>query len=93
MDISRSGSERYRGTTHIVTGLSFKAGSANRWEDNVTWDAKSKTLVIQPRWVRHTDGITHHNYTIRLTLDDISSLIGLLGHAGAATDAKLLRII
>lgn len=91
MDINRSGAERYRGTTSIVTGLSFKTDDEHSWENNVNWDQKAKQLVIRPRWVAHTDGITHHNYSIRLTLDDISSLIGLLGHAGSASDAKLLR--
>jgi len=91
MDISRNGAERNRGTTRIVSGLSFKTTGKHNWENNVSWDSKNKQLVIRPRWVLHTDGITHHNYSIRLTLDDISSLIALLGHAGSATDAKLLR--
>ena len=91
MDISRSGAERDRGTTSIVTGLSFKTDADHSWKNNVSWDQKAKQLVICPRWVPHTDGITRHNYSIRLTLDDISSLIGLLGHAGSASDAKLLR--
>lgn len=91
MDISRSGSERNRGTTNIVTGLSFKTDAEHSWKNNVSWDQEAHQLIIRPRWVLHTDGITHHNYSIRLTLDDISSLIGLLGHAGSASDAKLLR--
>ena len=91
MKVTRHGAERYRGTTTIIPDLSFKSGSEYRWEDNVSWDSASKQLVIKAQWVRHTDGKTHHVYTIRLTLDDISSLVGLLGHAGSATDAKLLR--
>ena len=91
MDISRIGAERNRGITTIVSGLSFKTSGKHSWDNNINWDSKAKQLVIRPRWVLHTDGATHHNYTIRLTLDDISSLIGLLGHAGAASDAKLLR--
>jgi len=91
MDISRSGAQRYRGTTTIVADLSFKTGSEYSWQDNVSWDARAKQLIIRPRWIPHTDGITTHNYSITLNLDDISSLIGLLGHAGSATDAKLLR--
>jgi hypothetical protein len=91
MKISRHGAERYRGTTTIIPALSFKSGSKYRWEDNVTWDSASKELVIKASWVRSTDGKSHHVYTLRLTLEDISSLIRLLGHAGSATDAKLLR--
>lgn len=91
MDISRNGAERNRGTITIVSGLSFKTTGKNSWENNVSWDARAKQLVIRPRWVLHTDGITHHDYSIRLTLEDISSLIALLGHAGSETDAKLLR--
>lgn len=91
MDICRYGAERYRKTTAIVTGLSFETKAENNWGNKVSWDPEDKQLVIHLRWVLHTDGITHHNYLIRLTLDDVSSLIGLLGHAGSASDAKLLR--
>jgi hypothetical protein len=91
MDILRHGAQRNRGTTAIVEGLSFKTGGQYSWQDNIVWSAKAKYLEIRPRWVTHTDGRTHHNYYIHLTLDDISSMIGLLGHAASATDAKLLR--
>jgi len=91
MDISRKGSYRDRGLTEIVSGLSFRTGTKHSWQDNVSWNSYTKRLVIQPRSVPHTDGVTHHDYTIDLTLDDISSLIALLGHAGSASDAKLLR--
>ena len=89
--ITRRGAQRDRGLTTIVSNLSFNTTSKHSWENNVSWEPKAKELYIRPRWVPHTDGITHHNYTVTLTLDDISSLIGLLGHAGSATDAKLLR--
>jgi hypothetical protein len=91
MDIYRRGAQRNRGTTSIVTDLSFTADSDNWWQNNVQWDATSRQLIIQPRWVLHTDGRTHHNYAITLSLEDISSLIGLLGHAGSQKDAALLR--
>ncbi|MBI2802041.1 MAG: hypothetical protein HYX63_17465 [Gammaproteobacteria bacterium] len=91
MDIYRNGARRDRGTTTIVSGLSLKTNTKYGWDDNVDWDAKAKQLVIRPHYVLHTDGITHHNYSICLTLEDISSLIDLLGHAGSATDSKLLR--
>ncbi len=91
MRITRRGAQRDRGLTTIVENLSFNTSSQYLWENNVTWDSDAKELRIRPRWVPHTDGITHHNYTISLTLDDVSSLIGLLGHAGSETDAKLLR--
>lgn len=91
MDITRKGAERDRGTTRIISGLSFKTDGKHSWDNNVSWEPRLKELVICPKWVRHADGITHHNYEIRLNLDDISSLINLLGHAGSATDAELLR--
>lgn len=91
MDIYRQGAERNRGRTYLVEELSFKTDEERAWKNNVQWDEYSKRLEIRPKWIRHTDDVTHHNYTILLTLDDISSLIGLLGHAGAESDAKLLR--
>jgi hypothetical protein len=91
MDITRSGAERFHGIRTIVSGLSFKITSQRSWENNVSWDARTKQLVIRAPRVPNADGTTHHNYSIRLTLDDISSLISLLGHAGSASDAKLLR--
>lgn len=91
MEISRHAAERYRGVTVLVSGLSFRTDSSKSWENNIHWDAREKVLEIKPHWVLHNDGITHHNYSIKLTLADISSLIDLLGHAGSATDAKLLR--
>lgn len=91
MEISRYGAERFRGVTVLVSGLTFRTGSSKSWENNVRWDAHRKTLEITPRYVPHTDGTTHHDYSIKLTLADISALIDLLGHAGSATDAKLLR--
>lgn len=91
MDILRKGAWRDRGTTTIVSGLSFKTGNKYSWQDNVNWDSRTKHLIIRPRNVPSTDGVTQHDYFIRLTLDDISSLISLLGHVGSATDAKLLR--
>jgi hypothetical protein len=90
MEITRTGALRNRGTKMIVSA-SFKTTREYTWESNVDWDQRKKQLVIRPRWVPHTDGVTHHNYSIRLTLEDISALIGLLGHAGSASDAKLLR--
>jgi len=91
MDIFRRGAQRNRGTTSIVSGLSFTADSDHWWQNNVQWDAVSRQLIIQPRWVLHTDGRTHHNYAVTLSLEDISSLIGLLGHAGSQSDAAHLR--
>jgi hypothetical protein len=91
MQITRSGAERHRGTTIVVPHLSFNTSSKDFWENNLTWSPRAKQLDIRAPWVLHTDGITHHNYTVTLTLEDISSLIGLLGHAGSATDARLLR--
>ena len=63
----------------------------DRWLDNVRWDSESKQIVIEARYVLHTDGITHHNYRILSSLEDVTALVALLGHAGSASDAELLR--
>lgn len=91
MDILRYGSERFRGTTGIISDLKFDTDGQNRWEDNVHWDKRNKTIVIKAPRVRHTDGKTHHTYEIVLTLDDVTALIVLVGHAGTSSDARLLR--
>ncbi len=90
MDISRKGAERDRGTTSIISGLPLSGGK-EFWTDNVYWDNAKKQVVICAQRVLHTDGKTHHNYTIRLSLKDVTELIGLLGHAGSARDAALFR--
>jgi len=91
MDITRRGAERDRGETTIISNLPFKTGSKNWWDNNVRWDRLSKKVVIRAPGVCHTDGRTHHDYTIELSLDDVAALIELLGHVGAASDAKSLR--
>ena len=91
MDISRRGSERDRGPTSVISGLRLKVGAQSQWENNVRWDATRKQIVIDTRWVKHTDERTHHDYSIRLSLEDVSALITILGHAGSASDANLLR--
>jgi hypothetical protein len=91
MDISRRGSDRDRGTSSIIAGLSFSVGGKYEWQDNVRWDTQWKQIVISVPRVRHQDGRTHHNYQIRLSLNDVASLIAVVGHAGSAKDAELLR--
>jgi hypothetical protein len=91
MDISRWGAQRNRGTRDIISGLSFRSGSTHRWLDNISWDTRAKCLIIHDSWVAHTDERTHHHYEIRLSLEDIATLLEIVGHAGAAADASLLR--
>jgi hypothetical protein len=91
MDIWRKGALRDRGTKKIISELSFKTDGKHWWENNVRWDSTHKELDIHARLVQHTDGLTHHNYTISLTLEDVSALIAVFGHAASATDAGLLR--
>ncbi len=91
MDISRKGAERNRGRTDIITGLTFTSSKESSWNDNVRWNTHAKAILINAYWIQSTDGKSHHNYTIKLTLDDIAALVELVGHAGAKTDAKLLR--
>jgi hypothetical protein len=91
MDISRYGALRYRGTTSIVSGLSLKAGNDNQWLNSVQWNTDTKQIIISAAYVPYGDGHTHHNYRVCLSLDDVVSLVTLLGHAGSAQDASLLR--
>jgi hypothetical protein len=39
----------------------------------------------------YTTGHTHHDYVIRLSLEDVSALLSVLGHVASKTDAQLLR--
>jgi hypothetical protein len=91
MDISRKGAERDRGRTDIISGLTFTSRNESYWKDNVRWNTHAKAIIINANWILSTDGKSHHNYTIKLTLEDIAALVDLVGHAGAKTDAKLLR--
>jgi hypothetical protein len=89
MDILRRGSSRDHGPTFIISGQSLK--KAYEWEANVRWDHISKQIIIFVPSVPYGDGHTNHDYYIRLSLEDISYLVTLLGHAGSATDASSLR--
>lgn len=91
MDISRYAADRFRGWKHIFTGLSIKSGTGNWWQDNVKFDPQTKKIVISAARVPLGDGITKHNYQISLSLEDVSALVTILGHAGSASDAALLR--
>lgn len=91
MDIQRRAALRDRGTRSIVSGLSFKTDAKYDWQNNVRWDPHAKELDIYAHGISHSDGITTHNYTVSLTLDDVAALIEVLGHAASATDAELLR--
>ena len=93
MEIDRYGSERYRGITSVIGQLPLKAKTGGLWTDNVSWnESKKKIEILAPR-VPFGDGHTRHNYLIRLTLEDVSALITILGHAGSASGASLLRTI
>ena len=89
MDIVRRGSYRDRGSTPVISGLSLK--EAYEWKRNARWDHATKQIIIRVPYVPYGDGRTNHDYHIRLTLEDISSLLRLVGHAGSANDASLLR--
>lgn len=91
MDISRRGANRNRGRTDIISKLPFISGSERSWRDNVRWHRVDKVIQITAKRIRHTDGKSHHNYTISLTLEDVAALIEILGHAAEKSDAKLLR--
>jgi hypothetical protein len=47
--------------------------------------------VIRASNVPVKHGRTSHDYFIYLTLEDVSALLTLLGHARSASDATLLR--
>jgi hypothetical protein len=66
--------------------------STEEWcRNRVKWDPSTKQIVISATGVPAKDGKTNHNYTIRLSLQDVSALITILGHTGTATDAEKLR--
>jgi hypothetical protein len=91
MEIRRRASRRYRGTKAIIPPLSLNWETDDSWKKNVRWDAEKKEIVIRASNVPHSDGRTNHHYFIRLSLEDVSALLTLLGHAGSASDASLLR--
>ena len=91
MRITRTGSERNRGTTELIPSIKFQTGNEYDFLDTVRWEEWSKQIIIQPRWIPHSDGVTHHNYRIELTLEDISALIESFGHAASKRDATHLR--
>lgn len=90
-DIKRHGEQRNRGTKYILKGLSLKSETGRSRVDNVRWHPDNKEIVIGAAWVPHGDGRTNHNYPICLSLEDVSALVAILGHAGSASDASLLR--
>ena len=91
MDILRWGSQRDRGTKYVISGLRLNSGTGQAWQDNVQWNEKTKQIIINAAWVPLGDGRTNHTYSIRLSLEDVSALVAILGHAGSAGDASLLR--
>jgi hypothetical protein len=90
MDISRWGARRYRGEQHIISDLPIKVRD-QQWQDDVRWDTENKQVVILARYISGGGGRVRHNYSIRLSLADVMSLIAIFGHAGVADDAMLLR--
>jgi hypothetical protein len=91
MNITRRGSYRDRGTTSIISNLSLASDSDDYWKNNIHWNPNNKSIYMKAELVRSPSGRSHHNYSIRLTLEDVAGLIDLLGHAGSKSDAKLLR--
>jgi len=91
MDIYRHGAYRDRGTTAVIKGVVLDVAGQYGWPGNVRWESSTKHVIVNARLVEYTDGRTHHNYNIRLSLEDVSALITILGHAGSASDAQLLR--
>ncbi len=91
MDISRHGAKRFRGITSILSGLRLKIGSEHKWHDNVQWESYSRHIVIKAGYIPHQDGITRHDYEIRLSLEDVAALVTILGHASSAANATQLQ--
>jgi hypothetical protein len=91
MDITRRASERFHKMEDLTSNLSLICEAEGSFGDNVRWDKCRKVIVIRVSRVPHPDGRTRHDYDIRLSLEDMSVFIALLGHAGSASDASLLR--
>lgn len=91
MDITRHGALRNRGTTDLVSNLSLYKGDKPDWRSNVSWNEYHKQIVISGLLIPHQDGVTHHDYQIYLSLEDVSALITIFGHAASEQNAGLLR--
>lgn len=91
MNISRRGSYKNYGYKTLVSDLSFRVGNKYKFLDDVQWKEADEVLLIKSKFVPHSDGVSHHNYEIVLTLEDISTLIEIVGHAASTTSADLLR--
>jgi hypothetical protein len=90
MNISRCGSQRFRGMKELAN-IHLNSGTGVGWMDNVRWDAGGKEIIIGAYSVPSGTGPTRHNYSIRLSLHDVSAIVSILGHTGSARDASLLR--
>src|SRR5690348_12547280 len=91
MDISRHASMRYRGKREIISNLRLDSNESQPWRNAVTWDEATNRIEIKAGYVLHEDGVTHHNYIIYLTLEDVAALVTLFGYAGSESNAGLLR--
>ena len=91
MDITRHGAFRNRGTTDLVSNLSLYKGDKPDWRSNVSWNEYYKKIVISGLLIPYQDGVTHHDYKIYLSLEDVSALITIFGHAASEGNAGLLR--
>lgn len=94
MEVSRFGSVRPRGEGTLVPRQDLKRISKppRSWSnENVLWDNDREEIVVSLRWIRHSDGITHHNYRVALSLEDVSVLIAVLAEEVLAADPSLLR--
>jgi signal transduction histidine kinase len=79
MQISRSGSSRFLGTTSIA----FQT-------PQFAWDPTGKVLTFKESRVSDFTSNSYHDYTVSLSLDDVQSLLLALSDA-AASNPKTLK--
>lgn len=92
MEIVRFGSQRDHGPTVLMARRTLKSGRAYGWGNNVHWDRESKQILIKAPYVaHHQNSSTHHDYEIRLSIEDIPALVAELGHAASIGDSSLFQ--
>lgn len=90
MDISRRGATRDHGSKTILSGVPLK-DEGQYWQRNVQWIPYANFVRIQTGPVKDPTGSSHHVYSISLDLEDIATIIKLLGEIASERNAEVLR--
>ncbi|WP_417398224.1 hypothetical protein [Gimesia chilikensis] len=93
MDISRHGAYRNHGEKSILSSVSLAVGNnyGSMYRDNVRWDKEHHRIIIKSKATSDPISDSKYRYTIKLSLNDISNLINILGQAASQDNAAVLR--